>query len=98
MACREIENLEQRVADLEKNVGAAMGELGLTTITTREASGNYRAGMNKHVKMINSAIAEPTSVDMLKGEIRGLQISNDMLETENKQLKKMIEDLIRIKP
>ena len=93
-----IDNLEKRVADLERNVGLAMGELGLTAITTREASGNYREGMNKPVKMINSAIAEQTPIDMLKGEIRGLQIANDMLETENKQLKKMMEDLVRMKP
>ena len=90
--------LEQRVADLERNVGSAMGELKLVTVSTRKGSDNYREGMNKHAKMINSAIADPTSVDMLKGEIRGLQIANDMLKTENKQLKKMIEDLVIMKP
>ena len=90
--------LEQRVADLERNVGSAMGELELVTVSTRKGSDNYREGMKKHVKMINSAVAEPTLVVMLKGEIRGLQIANDMLETENKQLKKMIEDLVRMKP
>ena len=60
--CKEleakVEKLENMVADLERNVGAAMGELGLTTITTREASGNYREGMKKHVKIINSAISK----------------------------------------
>lgn len=91
--------LEQRVADLERNVGSAMGELKLVTVSTRTGSDNYRKGMSKPLKLINSAISEDVDkVDMLKSEIRGLQIDNDMLETENKQLKKMIEDLVRMKP
>lgn len=54
----KLENLEKRLEDLEINVGSAMRELGLIAVSTREASGNYRNGMNKPFKMINSAIVE----------------------------------------
>lgn len=50
-----IDNLEQRVTDLERNVGSVMGELELVTISTRKASDNYRKGLNNKGKMINSA-------------------------------------------
>lgn len=63
-----IEDLEQRVKDLERNVGSAMSELNLTAVTTRESSANYREGMNNPIKipngkMINSAILGHKSSD-----------------------------------
>lgn len=62
-----IEKLEDRVRYLERNVGAAMGTLGLNIISTREASDNYRDGRNNpssldNSKMINPAVAEPKFV------------------------------------
>ena len=53
-----IDILEQRVADLERNVGSAMGELELVTVSTRKGSDNYREGLNKRIKMIYSGVCK----------------------------------------
>lgn len=53
-----IDNLEQRVADLERNVGSVMGELKLVPVSTRKGSENYREGLNGRMKMINTEVVE----------------------------------------
>lgn len=60
--------LEQRVADLERNVGSAMGELGLVTVSTRKGSDNYREGLNKRTKMIYSGVCKDEKQQQIRKE------------------------------
>ena len=49
-----LERLEERLKDLERNVGAIMPELNLIAVATKESYPNYRDGYNNQIHMNNS--------------------------------------------
>ena len=62
----KLERLEERLKDLERNVGAIMSELNLVTVVTPESYVYYREGYNNPIHMNNSGKPKMINSEMLK--------------------------------
>ena len=82
-----LEKLEERLKDLERNVGAIMSELNLAAVVTRESYVYYREGYNNPIHMNNSSKPKMVNSELLK---RGILVIDEDKETEER-----IKDFLR---
>ena len=83
----KLERLEERLKNLERNVGAIMSELNLAAVVTRESYVYYREGYNNPVHMNNSGKPKMINCEMLKPEL--------LVDDEDKETVKRIKDFLR---
>lgn len=82
-----LERLEERLKDLERNVGAIMSELNLVAVVTRESYTNYHDGYINPIHMNNSGKPKMINSEMIKP---GLLVNYEDKETEER-----IKDFLR---
>ena len=87
---KRLERLEQRVKDLERNVGSAMYILKLVTASTLEASENYRKGF-KHPLVTD----KPGKIIMIKSEMLDSLEAGILINDEDKETVERIKDFLR---
>lgn len=77
-----LERLEERLKDLERNVGAVMSELNLVAAVTLDSYVYYREGYNNPMHMNNSGKPK-----MINSEI--------LIKAEDKETEERIKDFLR---
>ena len=82
-----LERLEERLKDLERNVGAIMSELNLVAIVTRKSYPNYREGYINPIHMNNSGKPKMVNSELLKCGI--------LVNDEDKETEERIKDFLR---
>lgn len=82
-----LEKLEERLKDLERNVGAIMSELNLVAAVTRESYVYYREGYNNPIHMNNSGKTKMVNSEMLNPVI--------LVNDEDKETVERIKDFLR---
>lgn len=82
-----LERLEERLKDLERNVGAIMSELNLVAVVTRESYVYYREGYNNLIHMNNSGKPKMINSELLKHGI--------LVNDEDKETVERIKDFLR---
>lgn len=82
-----LERLEERLKDLERNVGAIMSELNLVALVTKESYVYYREGYNNPIHMNNSGKPKMINSEMLEGGI--------LVNDEDKETVERIKDFLR---
>ena len=83
----KLERLEERLKNLERNVGAIMFELNLAAVVTRESYANYREGYNNPIHMNNSGIPKTNNSEFINSAI--------LVDDEDKETVKRIKDFLR---
>ena len=83
----KLERLEERLKDLERNVGAIMSELHLVEVVTRESYVYYREGYNYPMHMNNSSKPKMVNSELLKAGI--------LVNDEDKETVERIKDFLR---
>ena len=83
----KLERLEERVKNLERNVGAIMSELHLVAVVTLESYVNYREGYNNPIPMNNSGKPKAINSEMLEA---GILVNN-----EDKETVERVKDFLR---
>lgn len=74
----KLERLDERLKDLERNVGAIMSELNLVAVVKRESYANYREGYINPIHMDNSGKPKMINSEILKS---GLLVNDEDKET-----------------
>lgn len=82
-----LEKLEERLKDLERNVGAIMSELNLVAAVTHESYANYREGYNNPIHMNNSRKPKMINSELLEGGI--------LVNDEDKETAERVKDFLR---
>ena len=82
-----LEKLEERLKDLERNVGAIMSELNLVAAVTRESYVYYREGYNYPMHMNNSRKPKMVNSELLEAGI--------LVNDEDKETVERIKDFLR---
>lgn len=82
-----LERLEERLKDIERNVGAIMSELNLVALVTKESYVYYREGYNNPIHMNNSGKPKMINSEMLEGGI--------LVNDEDKETVERIKDFLR---
>ena len=82
-----LEKLEERLKDLERNVGAIMSELNLVAAVTLESYVYYREGYNNPIHMNNSGKPKMVNSELLKGGI--------LVNDEDKETVERVKDFLR---
>ena len=82
-----LERLEERLKNLERNVGAIMSELNLAAAVTRESYVYYRDGYNNPIHMNNSCKPKMVNSEMVKHGI--------LVNYEDKETVERIKDFLR---
>ena len=82
-----LERLEERLKDLERNVGAIMSEMNLVAVVTKESYVYYREGYNNPIHMNNSGKPKTINSEMLKP---GLLVND-----EDKETVERVKDFLR---
>ena len=82
-----LERLEERLKDLERNVGAIMSELNLVAAVTHESYVYYREGYNNPIHMNNSGKPKMINSELLEGGI--------LVNDEDKETVERIKDFLR---
>ena len=85
-----LERLEQRVKDLERNVGSVMYILKMVTASTVEASENYRKGF-KHPMITD----KPGKLIMIKSELLDSLEAGNLVNDEDKETAERVKDFLR---
>ena len=83
----KLERLEERLKDLERNVGAIMSELNLVAAVTCESYVYYREGYNNPIHMNNSGKPKMVNSEMIKPGI--------LVDYEDKETVERIKDFLR---
>ena len=73
-----LEKLEERLKDLERNVGAIMSELHLVAVVTLESYVYYREGYNNPIHMNNSGKPKMINSELIES---GLLVNYEDKET-----------------
>ena len=87
---KRLERLEQRVKDLERNVGSVMYVLKMVAASTIEASENYRNGF-KHPLVTD----KPGKIIMIKSEMLDSLEAGILVSDEDKETVERIKDFLR---
>ena len=74
----KLERLEERLKDVERNLGAIMSEMNLVAVVTRESYANYRDGYNNPMHMNNSSKTKMVNSELLKC---GILVNDEDKET-----------------
>ena len=83
-----LERLEERLKDLERNVGAIMSELNLAAVVTRESYVNYREGYNNPIHANNSGKPKMINSELLK--------EGFLVNDEDKETAERVKDFFKI--
>ena len=82
-----LERLDERLKNLERNVGAIMSELNLVAAVTLESYVYYREGYNNPIHMNNSGKPKMVNSELLKDGI--------LVNYEDKETEERIKDFLR---
>ena len=82
-----LEKLEERLKDLERNVGAIMSELNLVAAVTRESYVYYSEGYNNPIHMNNCGKPKMVNSELLEAGI--------LVNDEDKETVERIKDFLR---
>lgn len=74
-----LERLEERVKNLERNVGAIVHELNLAALVTRESYVYYREGYNNPIYMNKSGKPKMVNSELLES---GILLKDEDKETD----------------
>ena len=82
-----LEKLEERLKDLERNVGAIMSELNLVAAVTKDSYVYYREGYNNPMHINNSGKPKMVNSELLEAGI--------LVYDEDKETVERIKDFLR---
>ena len=85
----KLERLEERIKDIERNLGTIMSELNLVAVVSRESYVNYREGYNNPIHMNNSGKPKMINSEFLK--------AGNLVICEDKETVERIKDFLRFK-
>lgn len=83
----KLERLEERLKDVERNLGAIMSELNLVAVVTQESYPYYREGYNNPIHMNNSGKPKMINSEIIKPGI--------LVNYEDKETAERVKDFLR---